>query len=136
MIGDRSPFSDPLTVRDVLYDSADRLALRTDALHRAKRSGRHAAHVIAALADEAMDHRRKLVTVEVGCGCGTTSRVIGERLNPASLTLTTRVDLPQALLLPMARTLARTAEAVPDSDHAMSTPAHERQAVDETTAAK
>ncbi|MGH3905090.1 MAG: hypothetical protein ACRDTE_12990 [Pseudonocardiaceae bacterium] len=38
---------------------------------------------------------------------------------------------PRWLALP-----ARTAEAVPDSDHAMSTPAHERQAVDEIMAAK
>lgn len=82
-----SPFSDPVVVRDVLYATPDRLARRTDALHRAKRSGRHAADVITALADEAVDHREELAAVEIGCGRGTTSRVIGEQLNLASLTL-------------------------------------------------
>lgn len=96
MVGDRSPFCDPLTVRDVLYASPDRLARRTDALHRAKRSGRHAAHVIATLADEAMDHRGQLAAVEIGCGRGTTSRVIGERLTLASLTL---LDISAPLLM-------------------------------------
>ena len=48
-----NPFTDPSQVQGPLYASADRLARRTSALHRARVSGRHAAEVIADLAADA-----------------------------------------------------------------------------------
>ena len=45
-----NPFTDPWQVSGPLYASADRIARRTSALHRARVSGRHAAEVIADLA--------------------------------------------------------------------------------------
>lgn len=95
MAADLPPFCDPALVRGTLYASADRLTARTGALHRAKTSGRHAAHVIAELASEALGERTLSTAVEIGCGRGTTSLVVADRLNPATLTL---IDLSAALL--------------------------------------
>lgn len=90
-----APFSDPSLVHGALYATADRLARRTDALHRAKSSGRHSAHVIADLARDALGHRPLATMVDVGAGRGTTSRVASEALCPAALVL---VDASAALL--------------------------------------
>lgn len=95
MATDLPPFCDPMIVRGTLYASADRLTRRTGALHGAKTSGRHAAHAITELAAEALGDRRVSVAVEIGCGRGTTSLAVAERLNPDSLTL---LDVSTALL--------------------------------------
>lgn len=92
---DLPPFCDPALMRGTLYASADRLTTRTGALHRAKTSGGHAAHVITELASEALGDRTLSTAVEIGCGRGTTGLVVADRLNPATLTL---VDLSTALL--------------------------------------
>jgi SAM-dependent methyltransferase len=63
-----------------LYATADRLARRTDALRRAKISGRHAADVIADLAP-----RHTSVVADIGCGRGTTTLVLADRLRPSKL---------------------------------------------------
>jgi SAM-dependent methyltransferase len=72
-----NPFLDSVPA---LYATSDRLGRRTDALHRAKVSGRHAADVIAELAP-----RHASVVVDIGCGRGSTTAVLTERLTPAAL---------------------------------------------------
>ena len=66
------PFCDPALVRGTLYASADRLARRTDALHRAKTAGPHAAHTLTELAEQALGDRSVSTAVDIGCGRGTT----------------------------------------------------------------
>ena len=63
-----------------LYATPGRLTCRTDALHRAKLSGRHAAEVIAELAP-----RHASVIADIGCGRGTTTAALAERLRPSTL---------------------------------------------------
>lgn len=63
-----------------LYATADRLTRRTSALHRAKIHGRHVADVIAGLAP-----RNPSVIADIGCGRGTTIRVLADRLRPSVL---------------------------------------------------
>jgi ubiquinone/menaquinone biosynthesis C-methylase UbiE len=89
-----NPFTDQAQVRGPLYASAVRIAQRTGALHRARVSGRHAAKVIADLAREALGLNEVLVA-DLGCGRGTTTRMLAERL-PAATVLA--VDLSAALL--------------------------------------
>ncbi|MFJ9609603.1 class I SAM-dependent methyltransferase [Kitasatospora sp. NPDC101176] len=76
-----NPFLDTDRVRDTLYSDAGRLAQRTTALARAKTFGRHPAAVIAELA---ADGPRGTV-LDIGCGRGTTTVVLAERLDPPKL---------------------------------------------------
>jgi ubiquinone/menaquinone biosynthesis C-methylase UbiE len=89
-----SPFTNPGQVSGPLYASADRLARRTSALHRARVSGRNAAEAIADLAAAAIGTESALVA-DVGCGRGTTTRLLAGRLPQARLIV---VDLSAALL--------------------------------------
>jgi ubiquinone/menaquinone biosynthesis C-methylase UbiE len=73
-----------------LYATADRLTRRTNALHRAKISGRHAADVIADLAPSDAS-----VIADIGCGRGTTTLVLAARLRP---NLLIALDASAALL--------------------------------------
>lgn len=107
MATDLPPFCDSALVQGSLYATADRLARRTDALHRAKTSGRHAAHVIAELAQEALGNGTVFTMVEIGGGRGTTSRVVSDYLAPATMIL---VDA-SAALLESARERLRTSTA-------------------------
>ena len=54
-----SPFTDPAQVRGALYASADRIAQRTEALLRARVTGRHAGEVIADLAPSGRRDERR-----------------------------------------------------------------------------
>lgn len=72
-------------VGPALYGSADRLAARTGALHRAKTTGRPVADVVAELADA---HRGQLnwrVVVDIGCGRGSSTQTLAVGLGPARL---------------------------------------------------
>lgn len=89
-----NPFTDQAQVRGPLYASADRIAQRTGALHRARVSGRHAGEVIADLAREAVGTNEVLVA-DLGCGRGTTTRMLAGRLPAATIIA---VDLSAALL--------------------------------------
>jgi SAM-dependent methyltransferase len=89
-----SPFTDPAQVRGPLYASAGRQARRTSALHRARISGRHAAEVIADLAAAAAATSAPVVA-DIGCGRGTTTRLLAERFPQAR---TIALDLSAALL--------------------------------------
>lgn len=91
-----SPFTDPALVGGPLYASADRLARRTSALHRARVSGRHAGQVIADLAAEAVTQPGESTrVVDIGCGRGTTTSMLTQRL---SATAVVGVDISPALL--------------------------------------
>jgi ubiquinone/menaquinone biosynthesis C-methylase UbiE len=89
-----NPFTDPGQVSGPLYATSGRLARRTSALHRARVSGRHAAETIADLATEAIGAVTGLVA-DLGCGRGTTTRLLAGRLPHATLIA---VDLSAALL--------------------------------------
>lgn len=70
-----------------LYGDASRLASRTSALGQAKVSGRPVPDTIARLALEHAHPDRPLRTVaDIGCGRGTSSRVLAEQLTPQRLT--------------------------------------------------
>ncbi len=72
-----NPFTDPALVSGPLYASADRLARRTGALHRARVSGRHAGQVITDLAAAAVPPLRGSTRVaDIGCGRGTTTSML------------------------------------------------------------
>jgi len=73
-------------------------------LHRAKTAGPHAAHTLTELAEQALGDRSVSTAVDIGCGRGTTSLVVAERLSPASMTL---LDVSAALLA-VARERLRT----------------------------
>ena len=90
-----SPFTDPGQVRGSLYASADRLARRTSALHRARISGRHAAEVIADLATETIVTSTPVIA-DIGCGRGTTTCLLVGRLPQARIIA---IDLSAALLI-------------------------------------
>ena len=102
-----NPFTDPAQVRDALYASADRIAQRTGALLRARVTGRHAGEVIADLAYQAIGTNGVLVA-DLGCGRGTTTRMLADRLPAARLVA---VDLSAALLAASTRRLAGSARA-------------------------
>ncbi|HEY2265356.1 MAG TPA: methyltransferase domain-containing protein [Streptosporangiaceae bacterium] len=89
-----NPFTDPGQIRGSLYASVDRQARRTSALHRARVSGRHAAEVIADLAAAAAVTSAPVIA-DIGCGRGTTTRLLAERLPQA---WTIAIDLSAALL--------------------------------------
>src|ERR1039458_7178252 len=79
-----SPFTDPALVRGPLYASADRLARRSGALHQARISGRHAGQVITDLAEDVVGPGgRDALVADVGCGRGTTTRMLARRLPAA-----------------------------------------------------
>ena len=66
----------------VLYGTADRLAARTGALHRAKTTGRPVADVVADLAHV---HRREgawRVVLDIGCGRGSSTQALATQLRP------------------------------------------------------
>jgi SAM-dependent methyltransferase len=90
------PFVDPAVARGFLYATAERLAQRTGALGRARRTGRHVADVIAELAATQGRPRAGGVVVDLGCGRGTTTKTLAERLPRARLVA---VDIAPAMLL-------------------------------------
>ncbi|GAA2411166.1 class I SAM-dependent methyltransferase [Nonomuraea africana] len=87
-------FTNPATTAD-LYRDDTRLATRTSALHQAKTCGRPVAQVIADLALEHLGAPADATVADVGCGRGTSSRVLIERLQPRALLL---VDASAAML--------------------------------------
>jgi SAM-dependent methyltransferase len=89
-----SPFTDPGQVRGPLYASADRLACRTSALHRARVTGRHAAEVTADLAAGTAVTRTPVIA-DIGCGRGTTTCLLAGRFPQARIIA---IDLSAALL--------------------------------------
>jgi SAM-dependent methyltransferase len=91
-----SPFTDPALVRGPLYPSADRLARRSGALRRATVSGRHAGQVITDLAADALALGGPTLRVaDIGCGRGTTTRMLAQRLPAADVVA---IDLSAAVL--------------------------------------
>jgi ubiquinone/menaquinone biosynthesis C-methylase UbiE len=102
-----NPFTDPAQVRGALYASADRIAQRTGALLRARVTGRHAGEVIAGLAHQAVGANDVLVA-DLGCGRGTTTRMLADRLPGARVVA---VDLSAALLAASKRRLAGSPRA-------------------------
>jgi SAM-dependent methyltransferase len=90
-----NPFTDPDLVNGTLYASADRLASRTTALHRARVSGRHAGLVIADLAEAALQPGAPALIADLGCGRGTTTQLLTAHL-PAATVVT--LDLSHAML--------------------------------------
>jgi SAM-dependent methyltransferase len=88
-----NPFLDPAALPG-LYDSSDRLARRTRALHHAKISGRHAADVIAELAAASVLPGQPVIA-DIGCGRGTTTLTLAARLPAARLLA---IDASAALL--------------------------------------
>ena len=102
-----NPFTDPAQVRGALYASVDRIAQRTGALLRARVAGRHAGEVIAGLAHQAAGANDVLV-VDLGCGRGTTTRMLADQLPAARVVA---VDLSAALLAASKRRLADSPRA-------------------------
>lgn len=96
-----NPFTDPGEIRGPLYATADRLASRTSALHRARVGGRHVADVIADLAhDPAIPD--PAVIADLGCGRGTTTVKLAERFPEARIAA---IDLSASLLATTRRRL-------------------------------
>ena len=89
-----SPFVDAACCAD-LYGDADRLARRTGALHRAKIAGPPVAEVIVDLAVEHLRNRSVRVVADIGCGRGTTTLALADRLHQARLVA---VDLSPVVL--------------------------------------
>ncbi|TMR92714.1 class I SAM-dependent methyltransferase [Nonomuraea basaltis] len=86
-------------MRDSLYGDAARITQRTTALRHAKTAGRHPADVIAGLASPG----RRGTVVDIGCGRGTTTLTLAQRLAPPRLI---GFDQSAALLAVAARRLA------------------------------
>jgi SAM-dependent methyltransferase len=80
-----NPFLDPDLVRGKLYDDPRRMTRRTSALHRAKITGDHAAHVAAELAADHLLAGHQPTVLDIGCGRGTSTRALAARLRPALL---------------------------------------------------
>jgi ubiquinone/menaquinone biosynthesis C-methylase UbiE len=89
-----NPFTDPAEVQGPLYATADRLASRTSALHRARVSGRHAADAIADLAANAVSSAPAVIA-DIGCGRGTTTLTLTDKFPRARIAA---IDLSAALL--------------------------------------
>jgi ubiquinone/menaquinone biosynthesis C-methylase UbiE len=102
-----NPFTDPAQVHGALYASADRIAQRTGALLRARVTGRHAGEVIAGLAHQTVGTNDVLVA-DLGCGRGTTTRMLADRLPAARVVA---VDLSAALAATSRRRLAHSPRA-------------------------
>jgi len=96
-----NPFTSPAQVRGALYASADRIIRRTSALHRARVTGRHAGTVICDLAREAPGAGTGVIA-DLGCGRGTTTRMLAERLPRARVI---GADLSAALVAAASRRL-------------------------------
>ncbi|MCX5277761.1 MULTISPECIES: class I SAM-dependent methyltransferase [Streptomyces] len=81
-----NPFLDTSRQAD-LYGHPGRLAGRTSALMRAKTAGRPVPETIASLvnAHDKSPARRLGTVADIGCGRGTSSRVLAERLRPLRL---------------------------------------------------
>ncbi|MGN9918423.1 class I SAM-dependent methyltransferase [Micromonospora palomenae] len=88
-----NPFLDPTLVHGDLYQGDGRLADRTHALHRAKISGSDAAETIADLLAARIP--AGAAVLDIGCGRGTTTLRLGDRLWPRQLIA---VDASTALL--------------------------------------
>ncbi|MEU8324121.1 class I SAM-dependent methyltransferase [Nonomuraea sp. NPDC048881] len=101
-------FTHPATTAGLYHDGA-RLAARTSALHQAKVQGRPVAEVIADLAAGQMPDPQQAIIADVGCGRGTSSRILAERLHPKSLLA---IDASAAML---AAARARIACAQPSA---------------------
>jgi len=99
-----NPFLDPALVHGGLYDEPGRLARRTSALHKAKTAGGHAAQVAAELAADQLPSGQRPTVLDIGCGRGTSTRVLADRLRPARLVA---LDASAALLRE-ARSLTNT----------------------------
>jgi len=90
-----NPFTDPDLVNGPLYGDAARLTQRTTALHRARVSGRHAGEVITDLAAAAVRVTGRPAVADLGCGRGTTTRLLASRLPAAAIAA---IDLSAAML--------------------------------------
>jgi len=90
-----NPFTDPDLINGPLYGDAARLAQRTTALHRARVSGRHAGEVIADVAAAAVRTTGRPMIADLGCGRGTTTRLLASRLPAAAIVA---IDLSAAML--------------------------------------
>lgn len=93
MSTDGNPFVAPSL--EPLYGNADRLAARTSALGRAKVSGRPVPDTIAQLAAAYLAGEQTRAVADIGCGRGTSSRVLADRLAPRRLTA---IDASQAMI--------------------------------------
>lgn len=102
-----SPFTDPNLVSGPLYASAGRLARRTGALHAAKISGADATATIVDLA--ARSTPAATVVCDIGCGGGSTTLALAERLAPARLIA---LDRSPALLAVVAERAGRAGHTV------------------------
>jgi ubiquinone/menaquinone biosynthesis C-methylase UbiE len=89
-----SPFTDP-AVRPALYRDARRLATRTQALHRSKVAGRPVNEVIATYAAALTGHIHAPAIADAGCGRGSSTAALCERLPRARLC---GIDASAALL--------------------------------------
>jgi SAM-dependent methyltransferase len=67
------------------HDDPRRLTRRTSAVHRAKITGRHAAHVAAELAADHLLAGHRPTVLDIGCGRGASTRALAARLRPALL---------------------------------------------------
>jgi predicted O-methyltransferase YrrM len=83
-----NPFTNPGQVCGVLYVSADRIAQRSGALHRARVTGRHAGEVICDLAEVALGADIGLIA-DLGCGRGTTTLMLAKRMPNARVIVRT-----------------------------------------------
>ncbi|MGW9196985.1 class I SAM-dependent methyltransferase [Micromonospora chersina] len=88
-----NPFLDPTLVHGDLYRDDGRLADRTHALHRAKISGSDAADTFADLLAARVP--AGATVLDIGCGRGTTTLRLADRLGPSRLIA---VDASTALL--------------------------------------
>ncbi|MFL6124239.1 class I SAM-dependent methyltransferase [Actinophytocola sp.] len=89
----------------ILYGSADRLAVRTGALHRAKTAGRPAADVVAEIADTYRGQLDWQLVVDIGCGRGSSSQTLAVRLRPDLLV---GIDASTAMLAEARRRMPDT----------------------------
>lgn len=102
-----TPFTDPNLVAGSLYASVDRLARRTGALHAAKISGGDATATIVDLAGRSASAAP--VVCDIGCGRGTTTLALADRLAPSRLIA---LDQSPALLTVVAARAGRAGHTV------------------------
>lgn len=76
-----NPFLEAAQIRDELYRNPQRIIQRTSALHRAKITGPHPATVIADIAATGPTG----TVLDIGCGRGTTTLALAQRLTPSRL---------------------------------------------------
>ncbi|MEV5407301.1 class I SAM-dependent methyltransferase [Thermopolyspora sp. NPDC052614] len=91
-----------------LYGDGTRLATRTSALHRAKTEGRPVADVIADLATSHLRPMPGVLIADIGCGRGTTTRVLAKRFPSAALLA---IDASAAMLIDARARLSQVAAA-------------------------